>query len=72
MFCAENFYISYRGRDARKPQLQPSVLVSELLDYIGDAYCLEGDEKLPARESRERLRNWLTEELPLQRLIAHL
>ena len=68
----ENFYISYRGRDARENhELQPSVLISELLDYVGDAYCLEGDKKLPARESRERLRNWLTEELPLQPFNRH-
>ncbi len=63
----DRFYISYRGRDARENhELQPSVLVSELMDYVGDAYCLEGDEKLPARDSRERLRDWLIEELPLQ------
>jgi exodeoxyribonuclease V gamma subunit len=63
----DKFYISYRGRDARENhELQPSVLVSELMDYVGDAYCLEGDEKLPARDSRERLRTWLIEELPLQ------
>ena len=61
------FYISYRGRDARENhELQPSVLINELLDYVGDAYCLEGDEKYPAKQSRENLRQWLIEELPLQ------
>lgn len=63
----KHFYISYRGRDARENhELQPSVLINELLDYVGDAYCLEGDEKLPAKQSRKQLRQWLIEELPLQ------
>lgn len=63
----EKFYISYRGRDARENhELQPSVLVNELLDYIADAYCLEGDESLPATQSCENVRNWITESLPLQ------
>lgn len=63
----QKFYISYRGRDARENhELQPSVLVNELLDYIGDACCLAGDENLPAKESRARIRQWLIEELPLQ------
>ena len=63
----DKLYISYRGRDARENhELQPSVLVNELLDYLTDAYCLQGDEALPAKESRERLRHFLIEELPLQ------
>ena len=63
----DKLYVSYRGRDARENhELQPSVLVSELIDYIGDSYCLTGDEAKPGKESRARLRDWLTEELPLQ------
>ena len=63
----DKLYISYRGRDARENhELQPSVLINELLDYIGDGYCLEGDEALPASVSRERLRAHLIEALPLQ------
>tara|TARA_B100001245_G_scaffold234957_1_gene221667 strand:+ start:19735 stop:23118 length:3384 start_codon:yes stop_codon:yes gene_type:complete len=63
----DKLYVSYRGRDVRENhELQPSVLISELLDYVSDSYCLAGDEDLPGKDSRARLRQWLTEELPLQ------
>ena len=63
----DKLYISYRGRDARENhELQPSVLISELLDYICDSYCLSDDQSQPGNVSRERIRHWLTEALPLQ------
>ncbi|MFP6790332.1 MAG: exodeoxyribonuclease V subunit gamma [Thalassolituus sp.] len=63
----EKLYISYRGRDSREnSELQPSVLVSELIDYICDGFCLADCTDLPARKSREQMHNWLIEELPLQ------
>ncbi|MDF1762111.1 MAG: exodeoxyribonuclease V subunit gamma [Oleibacter sp.] len=68
----QHFYISYRGRDARENhELQPSVLINELLDYVGDAFCLSGDEAMPAKQSRQALRHWLIEELPLQPFNRH-
>lgn len=63
----QHLYISYRGRDAREnSELQPSVLVSELLDYVADSYCLTGDQSLPHSDSRRLMRDWLLESLPLQ------
>lgn len=63
----QHLYISYRGRDARENnELQPSVLVSELQDYVLDSFCLQGDETLESAQSREHLQNWLCEVLPLQ------
>mgnify|MGYP001331356735 CR=1 FL=1 len=63
----QHLYISYRGRDARENNpLQPSVLVSELQDYILDSFCLSGDEDGATTDSRRHLQQWLCEELPLQ------
>ncbi|WP_419810836.1 exodeoxyribonuclease V subunit gamma [Bacterioplanoides sp.] len=60
-------YISYRGRDARENnELQPSVLVSELQDYIVDSYVLPDDRNLPHAQSRKKLQQHLIRELPLQ------
>ena len=60
-------YISYRGRDARENnELQPSVLVSELQDYLCDGYCLEALLDLPHQQSREAMLKHLRMELPLQ------
>ena len=60
-------YISYRGRDVREnAELQPSVLVAELQDYLCDSYCLAQHSDLPHSESREKMHEWLTEYLPLQ------
>ncbi len=60
-------YLSYRGRDVREnAELQPSVLVAELLDYLHDGFCLQGDEALPHQHSRAHFSEWLVEELPLQ------
>ena len=63
----DKLYISYRGFDARdNSERQPSVLVSELLDYACDSLCLGEDQDKPAAESHRRLRQWLIEECPLQ------
>lgn len=60
-------YISYRGRDARENnELQPSVLVSELQDYICDGYTLAEWQTLPHTSSRQKLHQHLLHELPLQ------
>ncbi|MGB1091338.1 MAG: exodeoxyribonuclease V subunit gamma [Oceanobacter sp.] len=63
----EFFYVSYRGHSQQdNAELQPSVLVSELLDYLGDSYRLSGDAELPHDISRANMRDWLVETLPLQ------
>lgn len=63
----EKLYISYRGRDSREnTEMQPCVLVSELIDYIGNGYVLEGDEVLPHKDSENALRKHLITEQKLQ------
>lgn len=63
----EKLYISYRGRDSRENnELQPCVLVSELIDYLANGYALEGDEKLPHKDSDKKLRKHLIKEQLLQ------
>ncbi len=63
----EKLYISYRGRDSREnTELQPCVLVSELIDYIANGYVLNGDEALPHADSEIKLRNYLITEQKLQ------
>lgn len=63
----EKLYISYRGRDSREnTELQPCVLVSELIDYISNGYVLEGDEVLPHKDSEKALRKYLITEQKLQ------
>lgn len=60
-------YVSYRGRSALdNGELQPSVLVAELRDYLADSFCLETDQDQPHEQSRQRFLAWLTDELPLQ------
>ncbi|HIF9259451.1 TPA: exodeoxyribonuclease V subunit gamma [Photobacterium damselae] len=52
----QKLYISYVGRSIQdNSEKMPSVLVSELLEYCGQGYCLEGDEALTADDSAERL-----------------
>ena len=56
----QQLYISYIGLSIRDNQtLNPSVLVNELLDYICQSFCLEGDEALNIDESAQRLRQHL-------------
>lgn len=60
-------HISYTGmaqRDAT-PML-PSVVVSELLDYLAAACCRAQDTDLPAPKAAERLLEQVTTEHPLQ------
>ena len=60
-------YVSYRGRGVRENNpLQPSVLVSELLDYLADGFCLEADQIASHEHSRQQFLDWLVETLPLQ------
>ncbi|WP_430462236.1 exodeoxyribonuclease V subunit gamma [Thalassolituus sp. LLYu03] len=60
-------YISYRGRDVREnAELQPSVLVAELRDYLCDGFCLNEHLELPHSVSHQHFAHWLCEELPLQ------
>jgi len=52
----EHLYISYIGRSIQdNSERYPSVLVSELLEYIGQSYCLEGDSELNADQSAKRV-----------------
>ncbi|MFI3310109.1 exodeoxyribonuclease V subunit gamma [Ewingella allii] len=52
----EHLYISYIGRSIQdNSERYPSVLVTELLEYIGQSYCLDGDEGLTADQSAERV-----------------
>lgn len=63
----DHVYISYRGHQIRdNSELQPSVLVSECMDYVSAGFCLDGDQHLPHDQSRDKLIEWLVEQLPLQ------
>lgn len=62
----EKLYISYIGRSIRdNNERVPSVLVSELLDYVEQGYVLEPDRQLPYHESGQKLRNSLLQQHPL-------
>lgn len=59
----DRLYISYIGRAIQdNTERYPSVLVTELLDYIGQSFCLPGDEAKELDESAQRV----------QRHIQHL
>ena len=62
----EQLYISYVGRSIRdnNPKI-PSVLVSELLDYIEQGYVYEKERQLPYTDSGQNLRQGLTQQHPL-------
>lgn len=66
--CAQQkLYISYRGREAKKnSEQQPSVLVSELVDYLTGGFCLAEDSLLKHEESQANLLTWLIKPLSLQ------
>ncbi|WP_130831489.1 exodeoxyribonuclease V subunit gamma [[Erwinia] mediterraneensis] len=52
----QQIYISYIGRDIQdNTERYPSVLVTELMDYIAQSFCLPGDEKLEVDESARRV-----------------
>ncbi len=64
--AGQKLYISYVGRSVQDNTLKvPSVLVSELLDYCSQGYCLEGDSDTSFEESKKRLINHLIHENPL-------
>ncbi len=59
----DKLYISYIGRSIQdNSERYPSVLVSELMEYIGQSYCLENDRDLSADDSEkkvcEHLEHW--------------
>jgi len=52
----QSLYISFIGRSIQdNTERVPSVLVSELLEYCQQNYCLTGDEDLPSDDSGKRL-----------------
>ncbi|EKT60128.1 exodeoxyribonuclease V subunit gamma [Providencia sneebia] len=56
----QQLYISYVGLSIQDNQpCNPSVLVTELLDYICQSFCLQGDEDLDIDESALRVRQHL-------------
>ncbi|MGH1461542.1 MAG: exodeoxyribonuclease V subunit gamma [Neptuniibacter sp.] len=62
----EKLYISFVGRSIKdNSERIPSVLLSELLDYIQSGYVLNGDENLSSINSGEKLCNHLILQHPL-------
>ncbi|WP_334468060.1 exodeoxyribonuclease V subunit gamma [Arsenophonus sp. PmNCSU2021_1] len=58
--ASQLFYVSYIGHAIRDNQEHnPSVLVNELLDYISQSFCLEGDEHLNIDLSADRVKEHL-------------
>lgn len=61
----QQFYISYIGRSIQDNTLRyPSVLVSELLDYVAQSHCLAGDELLDVDASAQAVREQLLNRHP--------
>ncbi len=57
----QNLYISFVGRSIQdNTERVPSVLVSELLEYCEQNYCLNGDEALPSDDSGKKLVKQIT------------
>ncbi|HCR8952037.1 TPA: exodeoxyribonuclease V subunit gamma [Escherichia coli] len=57
----QKLYISYIGRSIQdNSERCPSVLVQELIDYIGQSHYLPGDEALNCDESEARVKAHLT------------
>jgi len=62
----QRLYISYVGRSVQDNSLKvPSVLVTELLEYCTQGYCLAGDRDLPEAQSRQQLEEKLIQFHPL-------
>jgi exodeoxyribonuclease V gamma subunit len=62
----QRLYISYCGRSIKDNTLRnPSVLVSELLDYVEQGYVLECDSSLPLEQSGANLLRHLVNYQPL-------
>ena len=56
MSAQQRLYISFIGRSIQDNSLRyPSVLVTELLEYTEQSYCLPGDEELSADASARRV-----------------
>lgn len=56
----QRLYISFIGRSIQdNRERYPSVLVTELLEYLEQSYCLPGDEDLDADSSARRVREYL-------------
>ncbi|RJX74320.1 exodeoxyribonuclease V subunit gamma [Vibrio sinensis] len=52
----KTLYVSYVGRSIQDNTARvPSVLVTELMEYCHQNYCLEGDENQPSDDSGKRL-----------------
>lgn len=57
----QQLYISYIGRSIQDNKERfPSVLVQELVDYIGQSHCLVGDEALNCDDSERRVKAHIT------------
>lgn len=53
----QQLYISYIGRAIHdNTERYPSVLVTELVDYLGQSFCLPGDEQCEPDVSEQRVR----------------
>ncbi|PSU54615.1 exodeoxyribonuclease V subunit gamma, partial [Photobacterium aphoticum] len=62
----EILYISYVGRSIQdNAERVPSVLVSELVEYCQQGYCLDGDAALPVDQSGENIKVHLIQHHPL-------
>jgi DNA helicase/exodeoxyribonuclease V, gamma subunit (EC 3.1.11.5) len=62
MSAEDKLYISYIGRSIQdNSERYPSVLVQELVDYIGQSHCLTGDETLNCDESEKRVKEHVTQ-----------
>lgn len=67
MSARDCFYISYVGRSIQdNSEKNPSILVSELLEYIGQSCVFEGDQALAPDEAQKALLERLILEHPLQ------
>ncbi|MBJ7536622.1 exodeoxyribonuclease V subunit gamma [Marinomonas transparens] len=67
MSARDCFYISYVGRSIQdNSDKNPSILVSELLEYIGQSCVYEGDQTLPPDDAQKSLLKKLVVEHPLQ------
>ena len=61
MSAEQKLYISYIGRSIQdNSERYPSVLVQELVDYVGQSHCLKGDEALNCDESERRVKAHIT------------
>jgi exodeoxyribonuclease V gamma subunit len=61
MSAEQKLYISYIGRSVQdNSERYPSVLVQELVDYIGQSHYLKGDAQLNCDESEKRVKAHIT------------